>query len=188
MSGDATLTEPTARAAIEDLKLTMTSFAEGDAATVTACVIEIERLAPADSAAVAKAIGALPDVAEVTVDATGLAVCMMAGDRAPSQESVAGALAPWQLGVASVKAEEWPRACALYDVELTGVAADGVPAVRRDLAGLDQVLAAQVFADGSRALLRLKEPCSKIEERVRAAIGARGGEVAKFTLREAPVR
>lgn len=186
MRGTATISQEAAAAAITAAGFKLTSFTTGAPARVGAYVIRIAGLQPEQRTAVERAMTqALPRPAHVVLDSTGYATVASV---TIGKEAVEPALADKGCHLIELAPIEWPRACALYDVEVRGVAPAAWSDLRSALAGLEKVVTAQVFADRGTALLRLNEPCSKIEERVRGAMQPRGWQVVSFQLRSADSR
>jgi hypothetical protein len=182
MRSDAALDQGAVTAALAAQSLTVTSFSPSAPATMQATVFRLSGMKPEDRERTEAAVrAAMPAGAKVTVDSVGLGV--ITGDGAVKKEAIAAALAGKGLGVGDVTTLEWPRSCAIYDVELGRVKTDAWPQVGESLAKVEKVLTAQVFVEQKKAVLWLKEPCSQIEARVREAMGKEGHEVVAFALR-----
>jgi hypothetical protein len=182
MRSDATLDQGAVTAALAAQSLTVTGFSPGAPAAMQATVFRMSGMKPEDRERTETAVrAAVPAGDKVTLDSLGLGV--ITGDGAVKKETIAAALSSKGLGVGDVTSLEWPRSCAIYDVELAHVEKDAWPRVAESLAHVEKVLTAQVFVEQKKAVLWLKEPCSQIEARVREAMKEQGHEVVAFALR-----
>ncbi len=182
MKEGGTLTEATAKGALEKKGFKMSRFEPGAPPTVAVYLFRAREVGAGGREALAKRLRErFPDARSVEVDSGGYAVLEMSPGKATTKAEIAEALEAAGSSLAGLGREDWPVSSVAYVGRVEGgsdpVALDEV---REALRRLEKVLAAQVFAEGGAFRIRLKEPCDRIEAAVKDALGAKGYAVAGF--------
>ncbi len=186
MKEGSTLSREAATEALVQAGFGVTKIEGGEAPKVTAYLFRVTGIDPAEPAMARQALlGAFDAPDFVAVDATGAAAVTLLGDKEASESALGDSLRKAGFGLEEFSVREWPKAPAVYVMELQGVTdVSAAKGARAALVALEKVLWAEVHLEKKKALIFLNEPCTEIEGKVRGALGSLGYGVDQFRLEE----
>jgi len=178
MKEGGTMTKEAATEALAKNNFKLSSFEGGPAPTVAAYLFRVAGMPAVERETVEKRLrGILPEAREVAVDSAGIALVAMREGSETTEKALADALMQEDYVIESFETKDWPAAFVTYEAALEGPAGAEVRGIVR---GVDKVIAVQVFGESRTVRLRLKEPCDKIEEKVRGALADQGCALVRF--------